>query len=108
MKKVDDSETMKIIPAQEPTGDWAVVDKWLYEKHVNDRYFTAIILEHDDLDLKPIIRFGSLGDDVKNVQTLIGVGNDGDFGQTTHSYLKMYQRKNKMNATEGVWEIPDK
>lgn len=101
MTKVDPSIT--VVPNQVATGDWAIAEKWIYEFHATDAVaFTAIILEHEDLQLTPRLRVGSQGDKVKELQGKVGVTPDGDYGSNTHSYVKKYQRANGLKA-DGIW-----
>jgi CHAP domain/Putative peptidoglycan binding domain len=46
---------------------------------------------------KPL-KFGSKGQEVKNVQTLLGIKSDGEFGPSTEKAVKVFQLSKKLSA----------
>lgn len=48
---------------------------------------------------QPVLRRGDSGDDVKDLQTLLGLRADGSFGSGTEKALKDYQASVGLNAT---------
>ena len=46
----------------------------------------------------PVLKMGDTGDDVKKIQTRLGVSADGDFGPGTKAAVMRFQRKEKLYA----------
>jgi len=54
-----------------------------------------------------LLKVGSKGEDVKKLQTKLGVGSDGIFGKGTEEAVKSFQTKNGLMPDgivgEGTW-----
>jgi len=77
-------------------GDWKIVDNYLYNIKKNTQYFDACILERKDVEMNyPVaLRIGSTGIDVRNLQKLLKITVDGDFGPKTFEALRKWQSGN--------------
>ncbi len=78
------------------TGHWAYTDKWLYEYNSDQTYFSAVILNHSDLEAKNRLRVGSQGPLVEEHQlALNGCGEDlkedGIYGSLMHQAVCEFQ-----------------
>lgn len=57
-----------------------------------------IIMPETVVKSKPLLKQGSKGEDVKHLQTLLGITVDGDFGPKTAKAVKDFQTKVKLTA----------
>jgi peptidoglycan hydrolase-like protein with peptidoglycan-binding domain len=48
--------------------------------------------------MKMILRKGTKGNEVKELQKILGIASDGDFGQKTEAAVKKWQTKNGLTA----------
>lgn len=92
------------------TGDWENLYNWSHVSCKENR-FDLVILTHKDFvnPTRKALRFGSMGDDVKDLQKslgFIGRGIDGDFGFKTFEKLVEMQLENNVEPEEiGIFEI---
>lgn len=86
-------------------GDWKIADNYLYNIKKDFQYFDACILEHKDVstDYPVALRIGSQGIDVKNLQRLLKIEQDGDFGPKTFDALRDWQEDNGFFADGIGW-----
>ncbi len=89
-----------------PTDGWALAYKWLYEDHADKTYFSAVILNHSDLDAHDCLRVGSTGDLVKAIQYALSeykenLSVDGIFGSSVHQAVCDFQDDMGLNV-DGV------
>lgn len=86
-------------------GDWKIVDNYLYNIKKNTQYFDACIFERKDIEINyPIaLRIGSSGLDVRNLQKLLKITIDGDFGPKTFEALREWQSKNGFYPDGIAW-----
>jgi len=50
--------------------------------------------KNSDIIIKRVLRFGSRGDDVKELQKLLGINADGIFGNLTMDKVMNFQKEN--------------
>ena len=88
-----------------PSDDWAILHRWVYTKNRIYKKFSAYVLEHDQLKFleEKCILLGSVGDEVKKLQNLIGEYEDGFYGQIT---LQKAMESSNVKTKLGLYPIP--
>lgn len=86
------------------TRDWSAAHNWAYKTSRNS--FDFLMLEHSDFinSGRKALRFGSAGNNVKDLQGLLGIKIDGFFGEVTLHHLVELQKKNNIEDF-GIFEI---
>lgn len=92
-----------------PTGAFKVLKEWGYELHHNKSFFSVVLLNYSDWDKpKYTLRIGSYGSDVKELQEILGITQDGDFGPVTHFNVIEYQKRKSLFADGIVGKLTQK
>ena len=89
----------RMTPAR--TGQWAYAVNWLYHDHDYRQYFSAVILNHSDLDAPRRLRIGSVGNGVQRVQealvqAALPTVPDSHFGPHVFDQVREFQRQHDL------------
>ena len=90
------------------SGDWKFAHEWIYHINKEQTFFSSMILDFDDASNsdknKWKLRPGSVGDRVAELQRLLGIKVDGDFGPMTFHKLRKKQRQLDEDYESGIYD----